>query len=272
METTERIVEAYVRYVKRWATIPNIRCSGQNEIDLIAIDPVTLARSHIEVSISISQGFRKLTGKSFDRVKVKERVHQASQRRTVGFFAERKFDAPTVIARLKDFGFEPGHYARVIVTWGWEDEAEKQAEAAGIELWDFREIVQEIARTIRGSREYFADDTLRTLNLFIHAGDEAARSEAEAGKGPKQSGPATRPVAPGEQFWVYENWTHQYASVHRGSCAHCNDGRGAHGVESSSNGKWRGPFGDAAAAWLEAENTGRKGIRCCGVCSPVRPI
>jgi hypothetical protein len=209
METTERIVEAYVRYVKRWATIPNIRCSGQNEIDLIAIDPVTLARSHIEVSISISQGFRKLTGKSFDRVKVKERVHQASQRRTVGFFAERKFDAPTVIARLKD---------------------------------------------------------------FIHAGDEAARSEAEAGKGPKQSGPATRPVAPGEQFWVYENWTHQYASVHRGSCAHCNDGRGAHGVESSSNGKWRGPFGDAAAAWLEAENTGRKGIRCCGVCSPVRPI
>ena len=39
METTERIVEAYVRYVKGWVTIPNIRCPGQYEIDLLAIDP-----------------------------------------------------------------------------------------------------------------------------------------------------------------------------------------------------------------------------------------
>lgn len=38
-ETTERIVESYVRYVKGWATIPNIKCEGQYEIDLLAIDP-----------------------------------------------------------------------------------------------------------------------------------------------------------------------------------------------------------------------------------------
>jgi hypothetical protein len=31
METTEKIVEAYVRYVKGWATIRNIRCDGQYE-------------------------------------------------------------------------------------------------------------------------------------------------------------------------------------------------------------------------------------------------
>ena len=41
METTERIVEAYVRYVKGWAMIPNIKCDGQKEIDLFAIDPKT---------------------------------------------------------------------------------------------------------------------------------------------------------------------------------------------------------------------------------------
>jgi hypothetical protein len=34
METTEKIVEAYVRYVCGWATIPNIKC-GQYEIDLL---------------------------------------------------------------------------------------------------------------------------------------------------------------------------------------------------------------------------------------------
>jgi hypothetical protein len=66
METTEKIVEAYVRYVKRWATIPNIRCDGQFEIDLLAIDPVTLKRYHIETGVSGSQAFSKLTGEKFD--------------------------------------------------------------------------------------------------------------------------------------------------------------------------------------------------------------
>src|SRR5262249_59102201 len=28
METTEKIVESYCRYVKQWFTIPNIRCAG----------------------------------------------------------------------------------------------------------------------------------------------------------------------------------------------------------------------------------------------------
>jgi hypothetical protein len=29
METTEKIVESYCRYVRQWFTIPNIRCEGQ---------------------------------------------------------------------------------------------------------------------------------------------------------------------------------------------------------------------------------------------------
>ncbi|MFP5260339.1 MAG: hypothetical protein ACLGJB_00355 [Blastocatellia bacterium] len=36
METTEKIVESYCRYVKQWFTIPNIKCKGQYEIDLLA--------------------------------------------------------------------------------------------------------------------------------------------------------------------------------------------------------------------------------------------
>lgn len=61
METTEKIVEAYVRYVKGWATIPNIRCDGGFEIDLLAIDPRTGDRYHIETSISVSPVFSRLT-------------------------------------------------------------------------------------------------------------------------------------------------------------------------------------------------------------------
>jgi hypothetical protein len=56
METTEKIIESYVRYVRRWATIPNVTCEGQHEIDLLAVDPVTHDKYHIESSVSVSKG------------------------------------------------------------------------------------------------------------------------------------------------------------------------------------------------------------------------
>lgn len=270
METTERIVEAYVRYVKGWATIPNVRCAGQNEIDLVAIDPVSLARYHIEVSISISSGFRKLTAKPFDPEKVKQRVHQASQRRTVGFFVERKFNTASVVERLSEMGFTPGNYTRVIVTWGWDDDAAEQAAVAGIELWDFRDLIREVAAVISGSSEYFADDTLRILNLFIHASDEAIRKAGRQAtntpKLPRAKQPRSR--HPSEEFWVYENWPNKAATVHRGSCSFCNEGRGLFGRSSTASGRWLGPFDTLDEAMMRAEQTGRKTVRRCGACTP----
>lgn len=47
METTEKVVESYCRYVRQWFTIPNIKCRGQYEIDLLAVDttnPKALSR------------------------------------------------------------------------------------------------------------------------------------------------------------------------------------------------------------------------------------
>jgi hypothetical protein len=38
METTEKIVESYCRYVRQWFTIPNFKCEGQYEVDLLAVD------------------------------------------------------------------------------------------------------------------------------------------------------------------------------------------------------------------------------------------
>ena len=96
METTERIVEAYVRYVKGWATIPNIKCDGQKEIDLFAIDPVNGDRYHIETTVSISQSYRALTAKAFTLGDHKIRKKAAGARRTLGFFLKEKFEAPGV--------------------------------------------------------------------------------------------------------------------------------------------------------------------------------
>jgi len=171
METTEKIVEAYCRYIKGWATIPNIKCSGQYEIDLLAVDPRTLDHYHIETGVSISGSFSKLTAKPFSPEDFKVPVKKAVQRRTVGYFAVRKFSPPQVVDKLKEYGFKKGRYSKVIVTWGWKDEAKDQAKKHGIILWDFRELLRDIGEVFSDVRTYFTDDTLRTLQLFAKALD-----------------------------------------------------------------------------------------------------
>jgi hypothetical protein len=170
METTEKIVESYCRYVKDWFTISNIKCSGQYEIDLLAVEASSNGepkRYHIESGVSISHAYSKLTAKPFSSEELKQRIKQAGQRRTLGYFRDRKFGLPEVTAELKKYGFRKGNYSKIIVTWGWTEEAKKQADQAGIILWDFRDIIREIAETFHRTRTYFTDDTLRTIQLFV---------------------------------------------------------------------------------------------------------
>ena len=182
METTEKIVESYCRYVKGWFTISNIKCSGQYEIDLLAVDTSSdegLKRYHIESGVSISVAYSKLTAKQFSPERLKKRVEQAGQRRTIGYFINRKFGSREVLSELEKYGFKEGNYSKVIVIWGWEEEAKEQADREGIILWDFRNIVREIAKVCCGIRTYFTDDTLRTIQLFVRA--EQQRGVGEEG-------------------------------------------------------------------------------------------
>lgn len=170
METTERIVEAYVRYVKEWATIPNIKCDGQKEIDLFAIDPKTDDRYHIETTVSISKNFSALTANEFAPGDHKVRGKAARARRTLGFFLQEKFDAPGVQKVLARYcGAKP--VKRIIVIWEWKPGVKEAAAEHGVELWDFRELMAKIAERGKQERTYFGDDTLRTLTLFGKAKD-----------------------------------------------------------------------------------------------------
>jgi hypothetical protein len=166
METTEKIVEAYVRYIKKWATLPNIKCRGQYEIDLLAIDLNNCKRYHIESGVSISTGFSKLTTKPFSSEDLKIRTKTAEQRRTLGYFLERKFGHECVVDALKAYGFEAGSYTRLIVTWSATEAAKIEAANHGIELWYFPRMMDEIIKAFRDQRTYFTDDTLRTLHLY----------------------------------------------------------------------------------------------------------
>ena len=139
METTEKIVEAYVRYVKGWLTLPNIKCDGQMEIDLVAVNVSehTIGRWHIESGVSISGAYSKLTNKPYSAEALKTRVKQASQRRTLGYFTERKFSDPGVVAQLEKYGFIPGNYGKAIVSWGWDKDVPAAARSAGLSSGTF---------------------------------------------------------------------------------------------------------------------------------------
>jgi len=60
------------------------------------------------------------------------------------------------------------------VIWEWGQGVQEAAAAHGVELWDFRDLMREIAELGRHQRTYFGDDTLRTLTLFIKATDSKA--------------------------------------------------------------------------------------------------
>jgi len=263
METTEKIVEAYVRYIKGWATIPNLRCQGQFEIDLLAIDPLSLDRYHIETSVSGSQNFSRLTTRAFVPELLKEKVQKAGQRRTLGFFLERKFGVAEVRAELAKYGFVEGAYRNVIVIWDWTPEAAAEAEKASVLLWSFQEIMREIAAAIRHKRSYFTDDTLRTINLFVRALAAAEENEAPpAGGDPTKASPSAGAAAP---FWVYRNWIHHRARLHRAECGYCRFGAGAQGSTANVTGEWK-PFTTLSEAETFLSSLGYEDAAFCGVC------
>jgi hypothetical protein len=61
------------------------------------------------------------------------------------------------------------------VTWGWTEDGKREADAAGIQLWDFREVVGRIAEAVKDQTGYFGDDTLRTIELYVEAGQDRGR-------------------------------------------------------------------------------------------------
>jgi hypothetical protein len=149
---------------------------SEQELDQV----VTGEKYHIESSVSASKGFSRLTAKAFDAGDLKVRVRVAAARRTLGYFRDKKFVAPGIISRLLDYGFTEGKYKKIIVTWGWTEDAEREAEAAGIELWHFRDVLSGIAAAVKDQTSYFGDDTLRTIGLYVKATHDMSRKGPES--------------------------------------------------------------------------------------------
>jgi hypothetical protein len=70
----------------------------------------------------------------------------------------------------------------------------------------------------------------------------------------------------GQTWWVYENWTHRRARIHRGECGHCNHGHGAQVGASIKNGRWIGPFADRSKAAAAADRLKHRDTSTCAAC------
>lgn len=57
-----------------------------------------------------------------------------------------------------------------------------------------------------------------------------------------------------ERFYIYENWQAgpRKAKIHRGSCGHCNEGRGRAGDYDPNYAAWHGPYEDLETARRES--------------------
>jgi hypothetical protein len=65
-------------------------------------------------------------------------IHAAAD----GFIAA---EPPSVLQQLRRSPYGPGNYERIIVTWGATPEAQALAAKRRVQLWDFRDLLRQIA-------------------------------------------------------------------------------------------------------------------------------
>jgi len=147
----------------------NIKLKGNKEIDLLAIDPKTGNKYHVESRVSTSPSFK---------LKVKDTKTKKGRPHKIGldYFVEKKFDHADVTAKVKE-AFGESDYDRVLVVWDIQDGAVvESARAKGIHILLMPTILVElITRNVdlpsmkhylpRGQR----DDVLRTIELMALA-------------------------------------------------------------------------------------------------------
>jgi len=136
MEPEEHLIEKYFQTVMNCFTMTNIRC-GKGEIDLLAINPKTQERFHVEATVHT-------TGNKIKKTDIDN-------------FAKKKFDHPDVKKKIKEI-FGDGVYRKWLVVW-WvrrtDDLVWKEADQHSIEIQfigDFLDQMVEERRT-KGSRD-----------------------------------------------------------------------------------------------------------------------
>jgi hypothetical protein len=131
---------------------------GGKELDLLAVDPVSGAKYHIEVRVTISKGFKI-------RLVDSQTKDGRKHRRGLDTLSEEKFSAPVVANAVKVL-LGGGEYRKVLVVWDVENECvvEEALSRYGIEVWKMPNLISELIGEVKGKA--YRDDVLRTIQLL----------------------------------------------------------------------------------------------------------
>ena len=158
MEPEVHIVERYLQLVKKCFTMTNVMLEGGKEIDLLAVNPISAEKYHIEVRVAIGKGFRL---RMIDTQTKNGRKH----RRGMDTLNEIKFSHPTVAEAVTSI-FGNSEYKKVLVVWDVEEESviEQAKSLYGIEVWKMSDLMDELIQEVK--TKAYRDDVLRTIQLI----------------------------------------------------------------------------------------------------------
>ena len=158
MEPEVHVVDRYMQLVKKCLTMTNIMLKGGKEIDLLAYNPQTNEKCHIEVRVATGRGFRL---RLIDTQTKNGRKHK----RGLDTLSAIKFTPPIVVNSVKEI-FGSLDYKKVLVVWDVQNsEVIEQAKAVyDIEVWKISDVISEMMREI-GTKSY-RDDALRIIQLI----------------------------------------------------------------------------------------------------------
>jgi len=158
LEPEVHIVERYLQLVKKCFTMTNVMLEGGKEIDLLAVNPISGEKFHIEVRVTIEKAFKL-------RVIDTQTKNGRKHRRGLDTLNEIKFINQTVANAVKEI-FGSGEYKKVLVVWDVEDESviEQAKSLYDIEVWKMSDLMDELIQEVK--TKAYRDDVLRTLQLI----------------------------------------------------------------------------------------------------------
>jgi hypothetical protein len=159
LEPEVHIVERYMQLVKKCFTMTNVMLEGGKEIDLLAVNPISAEKYHIEVRVAMGKGFRV---RLIDTQTKNGRKH----RRGMDTLNEIKFSHRTVVKAVKEI-FGSSVYKKVLVVWDVEEKSviEQAKSLYGIEVWKMSDIMGELIHEVK--TKAYRDDILRTIQLIL---------------------------------------------------------------------------------------------------------
>jgi hypothetical protein len=164
VEPEVHIIEKYFQEILHCFTMTNIRCKKGKEIDLLAINPLSGEKYHVESRVGTSPSFK---------IKLRDTHTKSGRPHKIGidYFAREKFDHEIVKDKIREI-FGDTNYEKWLVVWHVQNdsvmnEADREFQ---INIQPLGLLLDEMIekRTTRGSR----DDVLRTIE-FISLHEEA---------------------------------------------------------------------------------------------------